>query len=70
MLCLSVIERSEIASCASAGFPEKRRVSGHQSLIDDRTSHRVPFSLGTFSWASKRKYLAERAKPEIKIHAS
>jgi hypothetical protein len=52
------IERSEIASCASAGFPEKRRVSGPESQIQARTSHRVPFSLGTFSWASKRKYLA------------
>jgi hypothetical protein len=29
--CLSVIERSEIASCAGAGFPEKHRVSGHKS---------------------------------------
>jgi hypothetical protein len=57
--CLSVIERSEIASCASAGFTEKRRVSGHKSQIYARTSHRVPFSLGTFSWASKRKYLAQ-----------
>jgi len=56
--CLSVIERSEIASCASAGLPVKHRVSGHKSQIYARTSHRVPFSLGTFSWASKRKYLA------------
>jgi len=56
--CPSVIERSEIASCASAGLPEKRRRSGHKSQIYARTSHRVPFSLGTFSWASKRKYLA------------
>jgi hypothetical protein len=56
--CLSVIERSEIASCASAGFTEKHRRSGHKSQIYARTSHRVPFSLGTFSWASKRKYLA------------
>ena len=29
--CLSVIERSEIASCASAGFTEKCRVSGNAS---------------------------------------
>ena len=60
--CLSVIERSEIASCASAGFPEKHRASGYQSQIDVRTSHRVPFSLGTFSWASKRKYLARKGR--------
>jgi hypothetical protein len=56
--CLTVIERSEIASCARAGFPEKRRISWPESQIQARTSHRVPFSLGTFSWASKRKYLA------------
>jgi hypothetical protein len=60
------IERSEIASCASAGFPEKRRESGPESQIQARTSHRVPFSLGTFSWASKRKYLArEGRKPSF-----
>ncbi len=66
--CLSVIERSEIASCASAGFTEKRRVSGHKSQIYARTSHRVPFSLGTFSWASKRKYLARKGETRREMH--
>jgi hypothetical protein len=65
--CLSVIERSEIASCASAGFPEKRRTSVHKSQIYVRTSHRVPFSLGTFSWASKRKCLARRGETQRRM---
>jgi len=36
---------------------------GTQGIGASRRGLRVPFSLGTFSWASKRKYLAVKAKP-------
>ena len=47
------IERSEIASCAR--LPDWRGTQGI-GAADECTG--VPFSLGTFSWALKRKYLA------------
>jgi len=42
---------------------------GTQGIGASRRGHRVPFSLGNFSWASKRKYLAVRAKPDFKFHS-
>ena len=47
------IEHSEIASCARPRIGEERMGS---APADECTG--VPFSLGTFSWALKRKYLA------------
>ena len=51
--CLSESSDSEIASCARPRSGEERKES---APADECTG--VPFSLGTFSWALKRKYLA------------
>jgi hypothetical protein len=51
------IEHREIASCARPRKGEERRAS---ALADECTG--VPFSLGTFSWAHKRKYLAHQGE--------
>jgi len=48
------IEQREIASCARPRSGEERKES---ATADECTG--VPFSLGTFSWALKRKYLAQ-----------
>ena len=53
------IEQREIASCARPRSGEERRES---ALADECTG--VPFSLGTFSWALKRKYLARTGETE------
>ena len=59
------IEQREIASCARPRFGEERKES---ATADECTG--LPFSLGTFSWALKRKYLARMGETKSQTRPS
>ncbi len=61
--CLSVFERSEIASCASARFDEKRRVSGHENA---RQATGSPFFWVLSLWQARESTSPKGAKSIIK----
>ena len=55
-----ILSEADPSGAAELCAPPERR--GTQGIGDSRRGLRVPFSLGTFSWARKRKYLARQGE--------